>query len=82
MYYMVIFCRFKSMKKWNEILDTFILQAKDGGLKTSSYPKDYSDLKMKVSFGMGMAARVPWISFLAPEMQTSKGFYPVYLFYK
>ena len=70
------------MKKWNEILDTFILQAKDGGLKTSSYPKDYSDLKMKVSFGMGMAARVPWISFLAPEMQTSKGFYPVYLFYK
>ena len=41
------------MEKWNEILETFILQAIDGGLKTSLYPKDYSDLKMKVSFGIG-----------------------------
>ena len=37
---------------------------------------------MKVSFGQGVPARVGWISFLAPEMQTSNGFYPVYLFYK
>ena len=37
---------------------------------------------MKVSFGQGVPARVSWISFLAPEMQTSNGFYPVYLFYK
>jgi hypothetical protein len=31
---------------------------------------------------MGMPARVPWIAFTAPEMQVSKGFYPVYLYYK
>ena len=37
---------------------------------------------MKVSFGQGVPARVTWISFLAPEMRTSEGFYPVYLFYK
>ena len=37
---------------------------------------------MKVSFGIGTPARVPWISYLAPGMNTSDGFYPVYLFYK
>jgi hypothetical protein len=37
---------------------------------------------MKVSFGMGMAARVPWISFTAPGMSASNGYFPVYLFYK
>jgi len=70
------------MNNWKQILDTFLLQAQKGDLKTSSYPKEYSDLKMKVSFGMGVSARVPWIAFTAPEMQVSKGFYPVYLYYK
>ena len=37
---------------------------------------------MKVSFGMGMAARVPWISFTAPGMSASNGYFPVYLYYK
>jgi len=31
---------------------------------------------------MGAPAKVPWISFLAPGMSTSQGFYPVYLYYK
>jgi len=70
------------MDNWKKILDTFLLQARKGDLKTSSYQREYSDLKMKVSFGMGMPARVPWIAFTAPEMQVSKGFYPVYLYYK
>ena len=70
------------MNNWNTTLNSFILQAKEGDLKTSSYPKEYSDLKMKVSFGMGVSARIPWIAFTAPEMQVSKGFYPVYLYYK
>jgi len=70
------------MNKWKQVLDTFLLQVQTGDLKTSSYPKEYMDLKMKVSFGMGMPARVPWIAFTAPEMQVSKGFYPVYLYYK
>lgn len=61
---------------------SFITQAHDGNLKTSQYPRELGDLKMKVSFGMGMAARVPWISFTAPGMSTSNGYYPVYLYYK
>lgn len=63
-------------------LNDFIIQAHDGNLKTSHYLKEYSDLRMKVSFGMGMSARVPWISFTAQGMSTSNGFYPVYLYYK
>ncbi len=70
------------MSKWLEILKSFVDQAKEGGLKVSKYPKEWADLKMKVSFGMGAPARIPWIAFTAPEMQVSKGFYPVCLFYK
>ena len=70
------------MEKLNEILNSFIQQSKTDNLKWSTYPKEYLDLNMKVSFGQGVPARVSWISFLAPEMQTSNGFYPVYLFYK
>ena len=65
-----------------KVLTEFIIQANEGGLKTSKYPKEFLDLKMKVSFGMGMAARVPWISFTAPGMSASNGYFPVYLFYK
>ncbi len=67
---------------WKVTLDTFILQSQKGDLKTSSYPKEWNDLKMRISFGMGAPARIPWIAFIAPEMQVSKGFYPVYLYYK
>jgi len=70
------------METWKKILDTFLLQAQTNELKVSTFQKEYSGLKMKVSFGMGMPARVPWIAFTAPEMQVSKGFYPVYLYYK
>ena len=70
-------------------LDPFIIQSGfeekqfgPGGQVIQSYPKEYMDLKMRVSFGKGVPARVTWISFLAPEMQTMEGFYPVYLFYK
>lgn len=70
------------MENINSILENFILQSKTNNLKFSNYPKIFSNLKMKVSFGQGGPARVSWISFLAQEMQTSNGFYPVYLFYK
>ncbi len=72
-----------------DFLDPFIIQSGfdekqfgPGGQVIQSYPKEYMDLKMRVSFGKGAPARVTWISFLAPEMQTMEGFYPVYLFYK
>ena len=70
------------MKNLAEILNSLIIQSKTDNLKWSAYPKEFLDLRMKVSFGQGVPARVTWISFLAPEMRTSEGFYPVYLFYK
>jgi len=77
------------MQNINEILNKFIIQSGfderqygPGGQIVKQYPKDFLDLKMKVSFGIGTPARVPWISYLAPGMNTSDGFYPVYLFYK
>ena len=65
-----------------EILDEFIIQAGTDNLRTSHYSKEYSDLRMKVSFGQGVPARVPWIAIIAPEMQVHHGFYPVYLYFK
>jgi len=70
------------MDTWPTIITPFLLQAQKGDLKTSSYPKEWNGLKMRASFGMGAPARIPWIAFIAPEMQVSKGFYPVYLYYK
>lgn len=57
------------MDAWSTIITSFLLQAQEGDLKTSSYPKEWNGLKMKVSFGMGAPARIPWIAFIAPEMQ-------------
>ena len=65
-----------------ETLSKFIIQTKEGSLKTAEYPKECMDLKMKVSFGQGALARVPWISFTTPEMSASNGYFPVYLYYK
>lgn len=70
------------MENISSILCKFIVQSHAGDLKTSTYPKEYGDLRLRVSFGMGAPARVPWISLLAPEMATSNGIYPVYLYYK
>lgn len=67
---------------WSKILTEFLLQAQKGDLKTASYPKQWDEMRLRVSFGMGAPARVPWIAFVAPEMQVSNGFYPVYLYYK
>lgn len=67
---------------WHDILIKFLKQSTEGDLKTGSYPKEWADLRMKVSFGYGLPARIPWIAFIAPEMEVSRGFYPVYLYYK
>jgi 5-methylcytosine-specific restriction protein B len=64
------------------ILKDFLLQAQSGDLKKATYPKIWEDLRLRISFGMGVPARVPWIAFVTPEMEVSYGFYPVYLYYK
>jgi hypothetical protein len=63
-------------------LSQFLSQAQTKELKTSSYSKEYMDLKVRISFGMGAPARIPWIAFITNDMQVSNGFYPCYLYYK
>lgn len=44
--------------------------------------QEYGNLKIEVSFGIGRANAIPWISFLGKGQTTSNGIYPVYLFFK
>ncbi len=60
----------------------FLKQAKTDNLKTNHYVSHYQGSKVKVSFGIGGKAKIPWISFLKGDNTTSKGIYPVYLYYK
>jgi 5-methylcytosine-specific restriction protein B len=64
------------------ILTTFLSQSKTDDLKTKHFPKMFRELSLKVSFGQGASAKIPWISFLGKNQTTNKGIYPVYLLYK
>lgn len=63
-------------------LNRFLEQTKTDDLKYSSYSKSFINLKVKVSFGQGVKADVPWIAFLKGSNTVQKGIYPFYLFYK
>lgn len=69
------------MSYYNE-LKKFLDQAKTEILKTKHFQSSYLDTNVSVSFGQGNPARIPWISFLLKPNVTSKGIYPVYLYYK
>ncbi|WP_177225647.1 AAA family ATPase [Variovorax sp. OK605] len=66
-----------------DILKRFLTQASTGsGLAVSGYPTEYRGLQVKVSFGKGVLARVPWIAFLGAGHAPTKGSYPVLLYYR
>ena len=60
----------------------FIDQSQTDNLKYSHYSNSFLGLNVKVSFGQGGVANIPWISFLKDGQSTSNGIYPVYLYYK
>jgi len=66
----------------NEILENFITQIDSEDLKFSHYPKDYSGLRLKVSFGKGNIAKVPWMAFLKEGKSVKSGIYPVILYFR
>jgi 5-methylcytosine-specific restriction protein B len=65
-------------------LNKFLAQAKtdDLGTTRNNYLQKYNGLEIKISFGQGGAAKIPWISFLGSGQTTSNGIYPVYLYFK
>jgi|JI6StandDraft_1071083.scaffolds.fasta_scaffold10628_2 5-methylcytosine-specific restriction enzyme B len=75
---------FKSQNKMNYYpeLRKFLEQAKTLELGTSNYTNKFRELSVKVSFGKGNQARIPWIAFLNETDTVQNGIYPVYLYYK
>lgn len=71
----------KTMNYFDE-LKKFLSQAKTTELGTSGYKNTFQGLSVKVSFGKGNQARVPWIAFLNNTDSVQEGIYPVYLYYK
>lgn len=63
-------------------LINFLEQSETGNLKTKHFKSTFKGLKVKVSFGQGVSAKIPWISFLMPPHTTSEGIYPGYLYYR
>lgn len=61
----------------------FISQANEQiDLKTKDYPKSFLGTEVKVSFGQGNFAVIPWIGFLLGKNTIQHGIYPGYLYYK
>ncbi|WP_313367698.1 McrB family protein [Sphingobacterium mizutaii] len=72
----------KSMEDGYSIyLKEFIRQSKTDNLTYKKYAIDYLGTSVRASFGKGNTAKVPWISFTIAPQTTSKGIYPVYLYY-
>jgi 5-methylcytosine-specific restriction enzyme B len=63
-------------------LDKFLKQALTSDLGTANYKSRFNGFKVKVSFGKGNQARIPWIAFLNDIDTVQEGIYPVYLFFK
>jgi 5-methylcytosine-specific restriction protein B len=71
-----------NMSFYKELLKFLAQAEKENDLTTKSFIKEYKNLDVKVSFGQGNPAKIPWISFLLPPNKTSQGIYPVYLYFK
>ncbi|MEX3690654.1 AAA family ATPase [Paraburkholderia sp. BR14263] len=66
-----------------DLVHKFIRQADErSSQSTADYPDTYRGLELKLSFGFGNFAEVPWASFLGKGQVTSKGIYPVLLYYR
>lgn len=67
----------------SDLIHKFIKQADErSSQSTANYPNTYRGLEIKLSFGFGNYAEVPWVSFLGTGQITSKGIYPVLLYYR
>lgn len=65
-----------------EELSRFLEQSQTDSLKTAHFTDYFEGLKVRLSFGKGNAARVPWIAFLEEGQSITNGIYPFFLYFK
>ncbi len=65
-----------------DILETFFLHVKNDIHSTNNFCRFYYGTKMKVGFGVGKTARIPWVTFLKDDQTPQDGIFPVYYFFK
>ncbi|MBI2769099.1 MAG: DUF3578 domain-containing protein [Burkholderiales bacterium] len=64
-------------------LKSFVKQALEAtDLRTQSYANEYRAFRVKVGFGQGNVARIPWMAWLGNEERVSNGIYPVLLLFR
>jgi 5-methylcytosine-specific restriction protein B len=71
----------KEMSIYN-IIVKFLKQTKTSNLATREYPETINSYNLKVGFGKGNQAEIPWIAILCDNQEVMNGIYPLYLFYK
>ena len=64
------------------IIRQFLDQASTDDLSFGHYPKSIDGLDLKVSFGKGNQAKIPWIGLVKDPHTIQKGIYPGFLYYK
>lgn len=65
------------------LVNKFLEQAKSStDLRIRGYLDEYRGLSIRVSFGQGNFARIPWISFLGASQTVQNGIYPVLLLFR
>lgn len=64
------------------LLTKFLEQAHSDELSVRGYLEQFEGLRVKVSFGKGNVARIPWVAFLADQQEVNQGIYPVLLYFK
>jgi 5-methylcytosine-specific restriction protein B len=72
----------QQVESFHPQLVQFLSQAETGDLTTSHYIREFMGCRVKVSFGQGGLARIPWIGVTAGENTISNGIYPNYLYFK
>ena len=65
-----------------DIVKKFLDQSKTNKLTFANYPREIDGMDLKVSFGKGNPAKIPWIGFLKKPNTIQKGIYPVFLLFK
>jgi len=65
-----------------DIVKNFLDQSKTNKLTFANYPREIDGMDLKVSFGKGNPAKIPWIGFLKNPNTIQKGIYPVFLLFK